>query len=93
MKTVTIDGLEISPELVEELKTWCPGSEGDDLNVANVALIYISKIQDYLCRKLGQIDNEEVKEVAELLDWLVSIKDRFSQLKKILPVTPYKNGK
>ena len=86
----TVDGFQVSPELVKILKPWCPQREHDETMLMGY-IDYISRIQDFLCRHMDELDNKLIPEISEYLSLLVSMKDDLKKLEKLLPVVPFED--
>ncbi len=82
---IVVDGMPVSPELVAFLKSFTPRFEHDETSMS-ISAHYLSRIQDYFCRNLGMIEEEERKDINEFLETLVSAKDILYELSKLLPV-------
>lgn len=75
MKNV-IDGVEITPEIIEMIKDWAPASD-IDISVPEMHIQSLSKIQDFITRQLDNYCNspEMMIEIAKHLNSVVIIKD------------------
>jgi len=82
----TVDGFQVSPELIKILKLWCPQSEQDKDSILTAYINSLNKIQDYLCRHVGDTELEELKQMGEMLEGIIFIKDEFVEISKILPI-------
>ena len=78
-----IDGFPVSAELVDFLKNW--SSRLCNENGADSNADYLSQIQDYLSRQLGEANTDELKTLSELIQSAIYMKDQFKQLSKLLP--------
>lgn len=81
----TVDGMPISTELAAFLKNYCPAERGDG-TFLTAAISTISDIQDFICMKLGDIEDEEKNEVSNYLNDIVMLKKDLSKLAKLLPI-------
>jgi hypothetical protein len=86
----TVDGFQVSPELVKILKPWCHQIEHDETILLGY-IDYISRIQDFLSRHTDELDHKLIPEISEYLSLLVSMKDDLKKLEKILPIVPYED--
>jgi len=75
MKTM-IDGIEITPEMVEVLKKWYNTKSPEDIE-PRIYVRWLGKIQDYLTRIWVNMDDDEenVAEFKECVNCLIVIKD------------------
>ncbi len=81
----TIDGMPISSELAAFLKNYCPAEKGDE-TFLTAAITTISDIQDFICMKLGNMEDDEKREVSNYLNDIVLLKKDICQLVKLLPI-------
>jgi len=85
-----IDGFPVSAELIAFLKEKSPSKEHDETQFT-AHMDYLSQMQDYFCRNLGQINRDDIPIVTQFLEVIVDIKDTFSELTKLLPIIKKEN--
>ena len=82
---ITVDNFTVSSEMVEFLKTWSPKYE-HDCTILSCYTNDVSRIQDFLCRHLSELPKDCIPEISEYLNSLVTMKDDFNKLEKLLPI-------
>ena len=76
--TITYDGFELTPKVVELLKVWAPENETDASRL-QLLVKTLSKIQDYLTRQLESFDDDELVQITNYLCGLISVKDDLTE--------------
>lgn len=82
MKNVTVEGVEITPVLINVLKDMAPASEMD-LSRPAMHVKTIGEIQDLICRHLSEFPETEQQSIFRLLEAIVSAKDDLNEICKI----------
>ncbi len=75
-KNITVNGVELTPEMLAELKNWGK-SRLDDQNDPACFIETLSEIQDFLCSRFsefGASDIEEYRENADFISGIIHIK-------------------
>jgi len=87
----TVNGMPITPELADFLKSYCPHEKGDH-TFLTAAIETMSDIQDFVTTKLGEMDEKEKCQVANYLTDIVVLKKDLIKLSKLLPIVEGRGG-
>jgi len=80
-----IDGMLINSELVAFLKEYCPSKQGEETFLTS-SIETVTNVQDFICSKLGDLNENEKYEVSHFLQGIVLLKKDLCRLVKLLPV-------
>lgn len=89
-KPITINGIEITPQLMSVLEKWTTIPEGGD-SIACIYVKSITQIQDYitltLAEYMGDGYEDKQKKISEILAELIYIKEDIKQFVPTLATT------